>query len=118
MLHRHVKRYFINLLTGEKTTIWAGRKDSHAVPCVFGKNQKTRKRSADNKQGDTTMNIKHIELVVHMRFCPKCTIGMTRELAAKVYRCDYSMCNETYDYSHLSDETIKMLFTAPTAGAK
>lgn len=59
------------------------------------------------------MNIKHIDSIVRMKLCPKCAIGMTRELSAKVYRCDYSMCNETYDFSLLSDDMIKMLLTMP-----
>jgi hypothetical protein len=60
------------------------------------------------------MNIKLIESVMRRKRYPKCTIGTTRELAKNVYRCDYSMCNETYDYSLLSDTTIEMLLAAPT----
>jgi len=64
------------------------------------------------------VNIKQIEFVMRMRLCPKCTIGMTRELSEKVYRCDYSMCSETYDYSLLSDEMVKMLLHKPPTQAR
>jgi hypothetical protein len=64
------------------------------------------------------MNIKHIESVMRLKLCPKCTIGTTRELAKYVYRCDYSMCNETYDYSLLSDTTIHMLLATPRTVAR
>ena len=59
------------------------------------------------------MNIKHVESVIRMRLCPKCSIGMTRALAEKVYRCDYTLCNETYDFSFLSDKTLTMLLSVP-----
>jgi len=55
---------------------------------------------------------------MRMRLCPKCTIGTTRELSEKVYRCDYSMCSETYDYSLLSDEMVKMLLHKPPTRSK
>ena len=55
------------------------------------------------------MDIGKIEAIIRSRVCPKCELGMVRETADRLYRCDHSQCGEVYDFSLLSEKMIGIL---------
>lgn len=55
------------------------------------------------------MNVHYIDSIIRLRICPKCRLGMTREVGNKLYQCDHTMCGEQYDFSLLSDSMIREL---------
>lgn len=55
------------------------------------------------------MNIQYLEMVARQRICPACSLGMTREIGHKLYRCDHSRCGERFDLSHLTDQMLGAL---------
>jgi hypothetical protein len=62
------------------------------------------------------MNIKHLEMVMRLRLCPACSVGMTREIGYKLYQCDHSRCGERFDLSHLTDQMIGALLEKKAEG--
>ncbi len=55
------------------------------------------------------MDLNRLEMIVVKKQCPKCDLGMVRETAARIYKCDRSQCGEIFDFSLLSDAMIDML---------
>lgn len=55
------------------------------------------------------MNLKYLDMAVRQKICPVCSAGMTREISPRIYQCSRSRCNETFDFSQLSDSMLREL---------
>jgi len=52
-----------------------------------------------------------LKVILETRTCPKCEIGMVKEIRKGFYECERSLCGEIFDFSDYSDLSLPEVLT-------